>query len=434
MRLRRNQPSLGAERSAALTAAPLWLALVASCAGDTGAGTPDRTPDDANADSSVEIDAVADAEPDEGSDAVDRVDAVADVSTPDGSGADAQVDAAASDTSPDDAGDDTADIKPEDAEPDVDEGPEVVRFIIIGDTGEGNEEQYAVARAAAAHCDRAGGCHGIIMLGDNIYDEGPSSDDDPLFGAYIDEPYRVLKYGPPPADGEEDTRERLPIYMTLGNHDLGGAGLETALIQHYLAYALANDFVYFPAPFYEIQIGPVHLVSLHTNPLAYLGTELAEQGALVDRVVASTDATWTIVFGHHPYRSDGPHGNAGSYEGIPGDLLFLGGKFREFVDDHICNDVDFYFSGHDHSRQWVRSVPDIPTWPVFPPPTTTPCNTRFAVSGAGAKSSEIKDRDNDMAFTSLVEGYLFMEFTETDAYAQFCDMAGTCDWEERYER
>ena len=108
--------------------------------------------------------------------------------------------------------------------------------------------------------------------------------------------------------------------------------------------------------------------------------------------------------------------------------MFLGGKFREFVDARICNRADFYFSGHDHNRQWMRRVPDIPTWPLFPRPTTRACATHFAVSGAGAKTTDLEDRGNELAFGAETEGFLYVEFGPDEAIAEFADAEGTVEW------
>ena len=303
----------------------------------------------------------------------------------------------------------------------------VVRFVAIGDTGEGNDKQYRVSEGVQARCDRGGGCEGFIMLGDNIYDEGAQSPTDSQFTTKIDMPYRNLKKGPPPGEGQEDLRERMPIYASLGNHDLGGAGLNSAQVANYLAYARANPWFIYPDEFYDVQVGPVHLMSIHTNPLAYLGLMMEPQGQMVQDVVRTTSATWTIVFGHHPYRSDGRHGNAGAYEGIPGDLLFLGGMFRVWVEEYVCNQVDFYLAGHDHNRQWMEEVPDIPSWPPWAE-NRVPCRTHFAVSGAGAKTTDLEGRGNALAFGAETLGFLWMEFHRDYAVVEFCGADGDTEW------
>ncbi len=311
----------------------------------------------------------------------------------------------------------------------VPSGP-VTRLIAMGDTGEGSPQQYAVAAGAQARCDQAGGCDGFLMLGDNIYDVGPSSGWDPQFDEKIDQPYAQLKQGPAPEQGP-DLRPRLPIYATLGNHDLGATALNFGKIAYYKRYAERKPWFYFPDPYYDIELKTVHLVSIHTNPLAYLGAQYYQQGRLVEKVVnsASAAAPWIVVIGHHPYRSNGTHGNAGMYEGVPGDTRILGGEFRKWIDEYVCNKVDFYLSGHDHNRQWLASVPNIPSWPKWlPDDQRKPCLTHFAVSGAGAKSRAVEDRENDLSFGSDQLGFLFLEFTPSEAHVEFCDVNGNTEW------
>ena len=309
------------------------------------------------------------------------------------------------------------------------------RLLLMGDTGEASEMQYRVSAAAQARCDALGGCAGFVMLGDNIYDTGAESVMDQQLTDKIDLPYANLKLGPPPPAGQNDTRERMPIYVSLGNHDLGGAGLNSAQVQHYLGYASAHEWFYYPDEFWELQLGPVHLISLHTNPLAYgIPDNLFEpQAELVSQARGRTSAAWTLAFGHHPYRSNGRHGNAGAYEGIPLDIDVMGGAFRRWVDEELCNKVDFYVSGHDHNRQWIDQVPLTPNLPEGS--GTTPCNTTFAVSGAGAKLTDLEGRGNVSAFEDdTKEGFLIMEFHRDRVYVEFCDYDGQVDWSRTISR
>jgi hypothetical protein len=308
--------------------------------------------------------------------------------------------------------------------------PVTTRLVALGDTGEGNSGQYQVAAGVQARCDRAGGCDGFLLLGDNIYDLGPNSARDPQFDEKINRPYAHLKKGAPPLPGMVDARPRLPIYVTLGNHDLGSTGLNFKKVKYFLDYARQNSWFYFPEAFYAVRVGNVQLISIHTNPLAYLGAQYREQGRLVQETLRSTLAPWRLVFGHHPYRSNAVHGNAGSYEGIPGDLTVAGGRFREWIDEFICNQADFYISAHDHNRQWLAAVPPIPTWPPrIPFEDRIPCQTFFAVSGAGAKSRPIEDRNNILEFGSSQLGFLFMEFGSSRVSVEFCNADGKTEWQ-----
>ena len=54
--------------------------------------------------------------------------------------------------------------------------PKIVRFVAMGDGGEGNETQYKVADVLKEVCeqktDDLDGCEFVLYLGDNIYDVG----------------------------------------------------------------------------------------------------------------------------------------------------------------------------------------------------------------------------------------------------------------------
>jgi hypothetical protein len=272
----------------------------------------------------------------------------------------------------------------------------IVRFIAVGDTGEGNPAQYQVADGIAARCaQEPEGCDFGLLLGDNFYDDGVDSPDDNQFETKFQSPYAGLTF---------------PFYITLGNHDLGGAGLNVFQIPHYVSYGVENEKWIFPSEYYEVELDLVHLISLHTNPLAYLGTTVDEQGAMVDQVMASTQATWVFAFGHHPYRSNGKHGNAGSYEGIPGDLVFFGGEFRKFVEKHMCGKVDVYLCGHDHNLQWMSEPPG--------------CDMALGISGAGAKTTSMKDHGNNFDFEMKQLGFAYIEASSTTLYVEFCDDFG----------
>ena len=316
----------------------------------------------------------------------------------------------------------------------------VTRMIVMGDTGSANAAQYQVAAGAQVRCDRAGGCDGFVMLGDNIYDTGAESAADQQLTEKIDLPYANLKLGPPPPEGAPDERPRMPIYVSLGNHDLGGAGLNSDQVQHYLDYARVHDWFYYPDEFWELKVGQVHLISIHTNPLAYSFPDGLDvpQGQLVDSVVNESLAPWKMLFGHHPYRSDGRHGNAGAYEGLEIDMEVFGFDvsghgFRQWIDEYVCNRVDFYVSGHDHNRQWINSVPLTPSMPAGA--GVEPCNTHFAVSGAGSKTTDLVGRGNDVAFADdTEEGFLFMEFHLDRVEVEFCDADGNTDWSRTIRR
>ena len=70
---------------------------------------------------------------------------------------------------------------------------EIVRFIAMGDGGEGNGTQLQVAQAIKAECDARGGCMFALYLGDNIYNTGVDSAMDSQFQSKFEVPYMDLE-------------------------------------------------------------------------------------------------------------------------------------------------------------------------------------------------------------------------------------------------
>lgn len=287
--------------------------------------------------------------------------------------------------------------------PDADMGPDPgqsVRFVAIGDQGTGSATQYAVAASIDQVCQDLGGCDFALLLGDNFYDTGVSSADDMLFMTMFDIPYGGHGF---------------PYYAVLGNHDLGGDGLGIDLDQnkanYHLEYSIMNPNYVMPSRYYEFSQGPLHFVGLDTTKI-FFGDD-SNQRADVPQMIANAGTRWKIAFGHHPYYSNGPHGNAGEYEGLPFIPIANGEHVRSFMEDHICGKVDFYICGHDHSRQDL--VPDCQ-------------GTQFIVSGAGAKTTDLEG-NNATHFESDLEGFLLVEATNTTFLIRFYDENGVMNHE-----
>src|SRR5688572_3744110 len=82
---------------------------------------------------------------------------------------------------------------------------ERLRFVVLGDGGEGNDAQYLVGQAMAGVCAELG-CDFALYLGDNFYDTGVESVDDEQFQTKFEMPYADCDF---------------PCYVVLGNHDYG---------------------------------------------------------------------------------------------------------------------------------------------------------------------------------------------------------------------
>lgn len=277
---------------------------------------------------------------------------------------------------------------------------QVVRFIAIGDTGEGNENQYMVGQAIAQLCAEKG-CDFGMLLGDNFYDSGVSSVNDPQFQDKFELPYEDIDF---------------PIYIALGNHDYGGNGIgvdfDTKKAQYQVDYTKQSQIWKLPSKYYSFKLEHAEFWGLDTNQVMtdpFNGNSDTQKNWLKNGIAAS-QATWKIGFGHHPYISNGDHGNAGAYENIEAiPLPFVTGEsVKTFVEEAICGKLDIYLSGHDHNLQWLEPK----------------CGTEFIVSGGGSKSEDLPG-DNAAYFgLPLTEGFFWGELKDDTFTGIFYDKTG----------
>ena len=283
----------------------------------------------------------------------------------------------------------------------------VVQFVALGDAGEGNTAQHEVAAAIEQVC-LARGCEFALYLGDNFYDSGVDSPDDSQFQTKFEDVYRHLWF---------------PFYVVLGNHDYGadGLGIEFWKSDHYIDYAATQTQFVFPNTYYSFTVEHVQFIAFNTTELFFGLTW--NQADWVTELLSSQppEVEWTLGFGHHPYISNGQHGNAGTYEGIPEwtplTEIPRGQFIQEFFDDNLCGNLQVYLSGHDHNRQVLEPN----------------CGTEFIVSGAGAKTTDMPGRGNPTFFEDdTKEGFLWVEIRENLFTAAFYDSTGALDYEQTF--
>src|SRR5690606_18251489 len=132
------------------------------------------------------------------------------------------------------------------------------------------------------------------------------------------------------------------------------------------------------------------------------GPYMNAQRAWLDGALADSPATWKIACTHQPYLSNGPHGDAGNYEGLPIEPL-NGVHAKRFFEDHVLGKVSFLLSGHDHTLQVLE-------------PTPASKGTRQIVSGAAAKTSGGHGSASGPAHPALFDtqselGFMVMDLT-----------------------
>ena len=279
-------------------------------------------------------------------------------------------------------------------------------FIAIGDAGTGGPLQFQVAEGIKRLCEEVG-CDFVVGTGDNFYPTGVEKISDKQFESKFEEPYKNVP---------------LPFYMTLGNHDTNsfiraGDGIYNPLGDIQLAYARDRNKPSFrfqmPARYYNISTpveSPdkqplVDIYALDTTLLTSpkdvinrykLHRMYQREGDWLKYKKSISKAQWQITLGHHTYISNGKHGNAGSYDNadeykftgaLDNEVMkrITGDYVKQFTEEHICEDSDLYIAGHDHNLQYLK-------------PHTNCGKTEFIVTGAGARTKQLKDANRNPAY------------------------------------
>lgn len=204
-------------------------------------------------------------------------------------------------------------------------GRDSLRFMVVGDTGSGNANQFAVAAAMQEKCAERRP-DGIIMLGDNFIQVGVSSADDPQWDQKIMEPYGT------------GCLEMVPIYAALGNHDYKGS------IEAQIRPPTPDDKWFMPHRYYQVTFGALlNLVVTDTNMFDIC---FDESSCVMDFMARALDKTrypqpWTLVASHHP-------------------ITTSSGKYRKkepvgwFHQKLICGKAHGLLSGHSHHLEHMR--------------------------------------------------------------------------------
>lgn len=362
---------------------PLLLTL-AACATSPSIAPDQGDPDD--------TDAVV---PDD-TDAVDTDVADTDVADTDVADTDAP-DTDAVDTDPPDS-----DTAVDDVDPGVPPS-EPVRFIALGDAGEGNDDQYAVGAAIAAVCALEG-CDFAVYLGDNFYDDGVHAVDDAQFQSKFELPYAALDF---------------PFYVVLGNHDFGEIPVQFWRTDFQVDYTAMSDKWTMPSHHYAFEAGNAAFFALDTNAIMLSLDQGAQKRWIRRQLVTHASKTWRLAFGHHPWKSNGEHGNAGNYEGAFFDVtgVVRGAEVLSYFDRELCGEIDLYLSGHDHNRQWIAAG--------------ARCGVDLIVSGAGSKTTGFVHRDTNPTLweDDGTEGFAWIELDGNTATIRFYDKTGHLDHE-----
>jgi tartrate-resistant acid phosphatase type 5 len=267
-------------------------------------------------------------------------------------------------------------------------GARSLEIVAVGDTGKANEGQRKVAAAMGNYC-RGISCDYGLLLGDNLYQEGMLDTRDKRMDMVFRDIYGFLNF---------------PFLVTLGNHDYGKLSRNWTRGRFQVEYGMRNAQFILPSFWYIKELEHVVLVSLDT-PRMMWSKDLEPQKALMKRATELAKGKFLIVFGHHPYLSNGKHGNAGKYDGLSFPSFASGRDVKKFFDENVCGKAHLYLSGHDHNLQMIKGH-------------QAGCKTQLIVSGAGATTTQLYKR-NSTQFESTSLGFVGLTIEEDGLRIKF---------------
>lgn len=249
---------------------------------------------------------------------------------------------------------------------------DAVRLVIVGDIGTGKrptpDEPPAspILDAARQQCSVAP-CDGVVLLGDNRYPSGIGNERDKAW---------LTDWAAAWTDGEPRIA---PLYLVLGNHDWTPLVPQRVVARRELAWARGTADVKGDSHFWTVDLGPVRLVAWDTNPMIRsrqwdrdLHDPTTPVRQMLDALSADAGEDWVVGLSHHPVRSVGRHGDAGSYRDL-GMRMWPGKGLRDaFHDALMTGPYRLWLAGHDHNLQ---------LWPDE--------RSASAVLGSGAKLSRL---------------------------------------------
>jgi acid phosphatase type 7 len=234
------------------------------------------------------------------------------------------------------------------------------RIWLVGDSGTGgNDEPTHVGEAAAVLAgmetyiaNDGEDVDVFLMLGDNAYTHGTDFN----YQQAVFETYPELL-------------RNVPVWPTIGNHEMGSAGLSTSSDPDSYAGAGGGaqggmpylDIFSLPTSgeaggvasgteqYYSFDYGNVHIVSLDSQLSARDDLQRAAMRSWLIDDLSANDSDWTVVIFHHPPYSKGSnHDSDVDRLGVDRPQKDMREEFVEVFDDY---GVDLVYSGHSHSYE-----------------------------------------------------------------------------------
>jgi len=201
--------------------------------------------------------------------------------------------------------------------------------LVIGDMGKGTDDQFKVAKSMK-QLQKKYNTKFVLGLGDNIYPNGCTSVNDPLFKTHFEDMYSMLP--------------NHKWCMCLGNHDYGYQQISSGLKDNskcQVDYTKHSKKWHMPSKYYSFTKGPAEFFYLDTNFDRLSESAIQKQLKVMKNKLDSSKKKFKVVVGHHTWRSVAGHGNA-----EPRLELFLNDLFKD-TKPHL------YLCGHDHCKSLI---------------------------------------------------------------------------------
>lgn len=243
-------------------------------------------------------------------------------------------------------------------------------FLFMGDTGNGEEDQYQVADAIVKYC-RARDCEALFLLGDVVYDQGVRYTEDPRFIEKFEKPYKNIDF---------------PIYIAYGNHDVKGC------TECYIKYAEISDKWNMEAEYYVVDFPDISFLVTNTE-----GVDKKQMKWLTTNLDQRQDK-WTAVLGHRPIET---------YVDIYYQKDWDG---RQQMYNAVCDNADLIISAHAHILEDNGNVDD--------------CHVQQLVSGNGGSKPRTIVPQNQSAFFLEERGFVGIEVNNQELLISYMDKFG----------
>jgi tartrate-resistant acid phosphatase type 5 len=261
-----------------------------------------------------------------------------------------------------------------------------INLIAVGDFGNGKPTQKTDAETMATYVAKTGiQFNAALTVGDNFYVHMKDVNDW-QFQSVFEDMY-------------DARRLNFQWFATAGNHDFEKADNGKAKIELEREYSALHPDSRWKclARWYRVDFPQgaqkplVTALMLDSSMPRMTPAEWEAQKKWIGEQLADSDATWKIACAHHPFFSNGSHGDNGVLQLEWGPIFKKGG-------------LDMYIGGHDHDLQHL----ELPGWPIS-----------FVQAGGGGQGITDMRRDVRGPFSRKMYGFTHLQFFPDRAVVRY---------------